>query len=72
MASLHVKSLFTKITLEKTLSTSCDSLFSNEAKVNNINRIDYEKLLRQLDKTTFLNFKGKIYKQIDGVVMKIC
>ena len=70
MASLHVKSLFTKIILEKTLSTSCDSLFSNEAKVNN--RSDYEKLLRQLDKTTFLNFKGKIYKQIDGVVMKIC
>ena len=37
MASLDVESLFTNITLEETISVCCDSLFSNNAKVNNIN-----------------------------------
>ena len=31
---------------QRTTSVCCDSLFSNDAKVNNINRIDFEKLLR--------------------------
>ena len=47
----------------------CDSLFSNNAKVNNINRIDFEKLLRAALQNNFFNFEGKIYKQIDGVAM---
>ena len=47
----------------------CDSLFSNNAKVNNINRNNFEKLLRAALQNNFLNFEGKIYKQIDGVAM---
>ena len=47
----------------------CDSLFSNNDKVNNINRIDFEKLLRAALQSNFFNFKGKIYRQIDGVTM---
>ena len=47
----------------------CDSLFSNDAKVNNINRIDFEKLLRAALQNNFFNFEEKIYKQIDGVAM---
>ena len=43
MASLDV---FTNIPLEETISVCCDSLFSNDAKVNKINRIDFEKHLR--------------------------
>ena len=43
MASLDV---FTNIPLEETISVCCDSLFRNDAKVNNINRIDFEKHLR--------------------------
>ena len=46
MASLDVESLFINIPLEKTISVCCDSLFSNDAKLNNINRIDFEKLLK--------------------------
>ena len=46
MASLDVESLFNNIPLEETTSVCCDSLFSNDAKVNNINRIDFQKLLR--------------------------
>ena len=34
-----------------------------------INRIDFEKLLRAALQNNFFNFKGKIYKQIDGVAM---
>ena len=43
MGSLDVESLFTNKQLKKTINVCCDSLFSNDAKVNNINRIDLEK-----------------------------
>ena len=70
MASMDIKSLFTNIPLEETTSVCCDSLFSNNAKVNNnINRIDFEKLLRAALQNNIFNFEGKMYKQIDGVAM---
>ena len=69
MATLDVESLFTNIPLEETISVCCDSLFSNNAEVNNINMIDFEKLLRAALQNNFFNFEGKIYKQIDGVAM---
>ena len=47
MASQDV---FTNIPLEETISVCCDPLFSNDSKVNNINRIDFEE---QLYKTAF-------------------
>ena len=46
MASMDVESLFKNIPLEETTCVCCNSLFSNDAKVNNINRIDFQKLLR--------------------------
>ena len=73
MASLDVKSLFTfspSIPLEETTSVCCDSLFSNDAKVNKINRIYFERLLRATLQDNVFNFEGKIYKQIDGVAMR--
>ena len=70
MASLDVESLFTDIPLEETRCVCCNSLFNNDAKVNNINRIDFEKLLRAALQNNFFNFEGKIYKQIDGVTME--
>ena len=69
MASLDVETLFTNIPLEETASVCCDSLFSNDAKVNNINKIDFEKLLRAALQSNFINFEGKIYKQIEGVAV---
>ena len=66
IASLDVESLFTNIPLEETISVCCDSLFSNNAKVD---RIDFEKLVRAALQNNFFNFEGKIYKQIDGVAM---
>ena len=70
MASLDVESLFTKIPLEEDIRVCCDSLFSNDAKVNNINGIDFKKILRAALQNNFFNFKGKTYKQIDGVAMR--
>ena len=52
MASLDMESLFTDIPLEETINSSCDSLFSNEAKINNFNRNDFEKLFRMAFKIT--------------------
>ena len=69
IASPDVESLFTNITLEETTSACYDSLFNNNAKLNNINRIDSEKLLRAALQNNFFNFEGKIYTQIDGVAM---
>ena len=64
-----MESLFTNIPLEETINNSCDSLFGNEAKINNFNRNDFEKLLRMALKNNFFNFEVKIYKQTDGVAM---
>ena len=47
-----------------------DSLFSNRAKVDNINSIKFEKLSRAALQNNFFNFEGKTYKQIDGVAMR--
>ena len=41
MNSLDVESLFTNIPLEESISACYDSLFSNDAKVNNMNRIEF-------------------------------
>ena len=62
MASLDVES---NIPLEENISVCCDSLLSND----NINRIDFEKLLRAALQNNFFNFEGKIYKHIYGVAM---
>ena len=67
MSSLDVESVFTNIPLEEIMSVCSDSFFSYDAKVNNINRIDFEKLSRAALRDSFFNVKGKMYKQIDGV-----
>ena len=69
MTILNVEALFTAIQLEETISVCWDSLFTNDSKVNNINRIDFEELLRAAVQNDFFNFEGKIYKQIDGLAM---
>ena len=69
MVSMDVESLFTNIPLEETRNVCCDSLFRNDAKVNNIKRIDFKKLLRTALQNKFFNFEGKISEQIDGVAM---
>ena len=69
MASLDVECLFTNIPLEETRNISCDSLFGNEAKINNFSRNDFENLLRMALQNNFFNFDDKIYKQTGGVAI---
>ena len=69
MASLVVEPLFTNIPLNETINACCDFLFSNDVKVKNINRTNFEKRLRAALQNSSFNFEGKIYKQIDGVAM---
>ena len=69
MASLVIEPLFTNIPLNETINACCGFLFNNDAKVKNINRTDFEKLLRAALQNSSFNFEGKIYKQIDGVAM---
>ena len=65
MSSLDVESLFTNIPLEKTASMYCGSLCISDAKVNNINRIDFKKLLRAALRNNLFNFDSKFYEQFD-------
>ena len=69
MVSLDSHFVFTNIPLEDTISVCCDSLFSNDVKVNNINRIGFEKFLRAALQYNFFSFEGKVYTQIDRVAM---
>ena len=46
----------------------CDSSSSNDAKVNNNYRFDFGKIFEAALQINFFNFKGKLCKQIDGVV----
>ena len=65
MSSLYVESLFSNIPLEDTINISCDSLFADEAKINNfISRNNFEKRLRMASQKNFFNFDGKIYKNL--------
>ena len=69
MASFDVECLFTNISLEENINISCDSLFGNEAEINNFSRNDFDKLLRMALQNNLFNFDGKIYKQTDGAAM---
>ena len=64
MASLDVMPLLTNIPLEETINMSCDSLFSSDRKVNNINRIDFEKRQGQLYKTTVSILKENFIRKL--------
>ena len=66
-ASLDLESLFTNVPLEETISVLSDSLFSYDAKNNNINTIDFEKFSRAALRNSFFNFQRKTHTQIDGV-----
>ena len=46
MDSLDVKSLLTNIPLEKNIKICCDSLYKNQDLLSNINKNQFEKLLR--------------------------
>lgn len=62
MASMHVCC--------DSINVSYDSLFSNDVKVNHINKIDFTKRLKAAPQSNLYNFERNIFKQIDGVAME--
>ena len=64
-------SLFTNAPLEETIIISCDSLFGNEAKINNYNRNDFGKLLRMALQNNFFNSDGNCVSHQTGLQLHL-
>ena len=69
MASLDVESLFTNIPLEETIKICCEALYKNQELLSNINKNQFEKLLRAARCSNYFLFHGIFYQQVDGVAM---
>ena len=69
MGNLDVDFLFTNIPLEETIDICLNALFENMEKVQGLSKIQFKKLLSLATKETYFLFKGKLYKQADGVAM---
>ena len=69
MASLGIESIFTNIPLEETIKICCDSLCKNQELLSNINKNQFEKLLRAALCNNYFLFDSIVYQQVDGVAM---
>ena len=69
MASLDVESLFNNIVLEEIIKICCDLLYKNQELLSNINKNQFEKLLRAALCNNYFLFDGIVYQQVDGVAM---
>ena len=69
MASVDIKSLFTKIPLTKTLNLCVQKLYRNQTHVGNLTQNSFYSLLKITIFESFFIFDGKFYKQCDGVAM---
>ena len=68
MGNLDVDFLFTNIPLEETIDICLNTLFEIKKKVG-LSKIEFKKLLSLATKETYFLFKGKLYKQAEGVAM---
>ena len=69
MVSLDIESLFTNIHLEITIKIYCDSLYKNHKLLSNINKNQFEKLLRVALCSSYFLLDGIAYQQVDDVAM---
>ena len=69
MVSLDIESLFTNIHLEITIKIYCDSLYKNHKLLSNINKNQFEKLLRVALCSNYFLLDGIAYQQVDDVAM---
>ena len=69
MVSLDVESLFTILPLEEIIKICYDSLYKNQELLSNINKNQFEKLLRAALCNNYYIFDGIVYQQVDGVTM---
>ena len=69
MASLDVESLFTNISLKKTIKFWCESLFKNLELLSNIIKNQFQKLLRAALSSNYFLLHGIVYEQVDEVAI---
>ena len=69
MASLEVECFFTNIPFEETIKICCDPLYKNQELLSNINKNQFEKLLRAALCNNYFSFDGILYQQVDRVAM---
>ena len=70
LVSFDVKSLFTNIPVNFTINLIIDQLFpDSSSRVHGINKQQFRKLLNWTCNHTNFQFKGKLYKQLDGMAM---
>ena len=69
MASLDITLLFTNIPLDETINICLNEPFDKKQCVSNLDRANFEKLLRLATKESYFIFDEAFYKQLDGVAM---
>ena len=69
MASLDVDSLFSNISLDKTIDICINQLFENTDTVEGFTKSELKQLLCLATKESYFIFNGLLYKQTDGVAM---
>ena len=69
MASFDIKSLFTNIPLRETLNLCLQNLYRNQARVKNLTKSSFYKLVKITMFESIFIFDGKFYEQCDGVTM---
>ena len=69
MSSLDVESFFTNIPFGETIKICCDSLYTNQELLSNINKNQSEKHLRAAFYNNYFWFDGIVYQQVDRVAM---
>ena len=69
MISFDVKSLFTNVPLEESVDIILNKIYDEKKIETNIPRIIMKDLLNLCTKHVYFTYGGKIYIQLDGVVM---
>ena len=69
MGSLDVDSLFTNIPLEETINICANILFEYTARVEGLSKNNLRFFLSLATKESYFIFNGKLYKQVNGVIM---
>ena len=69
MASLNITSFFTNIPLDETINICLSESFDKKQCVSNLDRANFEKLLRLATKESFFIFDKTFCKQLDGVAI---
>ena len=71
MVSFDVSSLFTNVPLDYTIKVILRKIYGEKLIKTKLKRNEMKELLEICTKQLHFSFNGKMYKQVDGVVMGI-